>query len=110
MNKKNFVNIVIGTIISGICVIGLSLTFTNIVNVIEPNPKHNILSSDYISKDIAEELEKSNFVYDPDISIDKEYLKKIKKIIVKTSEIDKDPYKRKISKTPTNNTRYTSTY
>ena len=38
----------------------------------------------------------SGFIYDKDIQIDKDYLKKIKKIIIKKSCLDKDPYNRTI--------------
>ena len=88
MNNKNIINT--GSISNLFFTSGISLLFVGIIIfIIDKRKKYN-------NKIDLEQSSDSNFTYDKDIQIDKDYLKKIKKIIIKKSGLDKDPYNRTI--------------
>ncbi len=99
MNKKYILDIST-SLLSGITIgaILYGLTYSVFDKNNTNNIKHNILSSDYIDKSLAIDQYKNDFVYNPNIKINKNLKKKIKKILEKTAGLDKDPYGRKIGK------------
>ncbi len=108
MKKLNIIdlsskNLLLGSITVGLFMLGFTICWSDSQNS-EPNkPVHDILSSDYLSESVVNKLNKTKFVYEPDKydkidKIDKKYYNKIKKVLIKTSGIDKDPYNRKIGK------------
>jgi hypothetical protein len=86
MNNKNIINT--GSISNLFFTSVFSLLFVGITFfIIDKRIKYN---------NKIDLQQSSDFIYDKDIQIDKDYLKKIKKIIIKKSCLDKDPYNRTI--------------